>query len=68
MPAITAMRWNPVLRVFAERLRAKGKRPKHIIAAVMRRLLILAYGYSNPANRSTRPSPHDPSTTLSYSY
>jgi len=44
MPAITAMRWNPVLAAFAARLRANGKRPKQVIAAVMRRLLVLAYG------------------------
>ena len=44
MPAITAMRWNPVLASFAARLRANGKRPKQVIAAVMRRLLVLAYG------------------------
>ncbi len=43
-PAITAMRYNPVLKAFAIRLRANGKRPKQIIAAVMRRLLVLAYG------------------------
>jgi len=44
MPAIAAMRCNPVLSAFAARLRANGKRPKQIIAAVMRRLLVLAYG------------------------
>jgi transposase len=44
MPAITAMRWNPILSKWAESLRARGKRPKQIIAAVMRRLLVLAYG------------------------
>ncbi len=44
MPSITAMRCNPVLSAFAARLRANGKRPKQIIAAVMRRLLVLAYG------------------------
>jgi len=44
MPALTAMRCNPVLTAFATRLRANGKRPKQIIVAVMRRLLVLAYG------------------------
>ena len=43
MPAIAAMRANPVLRAFAERLRAKGKRPKVVITAVMRKLLLLAW-------------------------
>ncbi len=44
MPAIVAMRCNPILSAFAGRLRANGKRPKQIIVAVMRRLLVLAYG------------------------
>jgi transposase len=44
MPAIVAIRCNPVLKAFAERLRLAGKRGKQIIAAVMRRLLVLAYG------------------------
>ncbi len=44
MPAITAMRCNPILVDFSARLRARGKRPKQIIAAVMRRMLVIAYG------------------------
>ncbi len=44
LPAITACRFNPVLMAFARRLRERGKRPKQIIAAVMRRLLVIAYG------------------------
>lgn len=44
MPAIAATRYNPILADFAARLRARGKHPKQVIAAVMRRLLILAYG------------------------
>jgi len=43
-PAIVAMRYNPRLRQFAERLRALGKPSKKIIVAAMRKLLILAYG------------------------
>ena len=38
------MRCNPVLKAFADRLRGRGKRGKPIIVAVMRRLLVLAYG------------------------
>jgi hypothetical protein len=38
------MRCNPILKPFAARLRAAGKHSKQIIAAVMRRLLVLAYG------------------------
>lgn len=44
MPAIVAMQYNPVLKAFAQRLRLAGKRGKQIVAAVMRRLLVLAYG------------------------
>lgn len=43
-PAISAMRYNPVLRRFADRLRDRGKSNMTIIAAVMRKLLTLAYG------------------------
>jgi transposase len=43
MPVITAIRCNPALRVFAERLRAEGKQPKVVITAVMRKLLLLAW-------------------------
>ena len=43
LPATVAMRINPMLRVFAERLRAKGKPPKVVITAVMRKLLLLAW-------------------------
>lgn len=44
MPAVVAIRFNPALRDFAARLRLAGKANKQIIAAVMRRLLVLAYG------------------------
>jgi transposase len=43
-PAISAMRHNPILRQFADRLRERGKPKMTIIAAVMRKLLTLAYG------------------------
>lgn len=41
MAAFCATRHNPVLRRFAERLRANGKRFKVIIVAVMRKLLTI---------------------------
>lgn len=41
-PAMVAMRCNPQMREFAERLRNRGKPPKVIICAVMRKLLVLA--------------------------
>ena len=42
MAALTARRYNPALRAFAERLEAAGKRPKVILAAVARKLLVIA--------------------------
>jgi transposase len=43
-PAMSAIRFNPILRRFAERLRERGKSEMTIIVAVMRKLLTLAYG------------------------
>jgi transposase len=43
LPAVVAMRANPALRGFAERLRAAGKCPKVVVVAVMRKLLELAW-------------------------
>ncbi len=43
-PAISAIRYNPPIRAFAERLKARGKAKMTIVAAVMRKLLTLAYG------------------------
>jgi transposase len=42
-PAISAMRYNPLLRRFADRLRERRKSNMVIITAVMRKLLTLAY-------------------------
>jgi transposase len=44
MPAVAAIRCNPILKDFASWLRSSGKHGKQIVAAVMRRLLVLAYG------------------------
>lgn len=44
MAAVSAMRCNPVIRAFAERLRQRGKHFKQIVVAVMRKLLVLIYG------------------------
>lgn len=40
MAAVTAVRWNPVLRSFYERLLTAGKPKKKALTAVMRKLLI----------------------------
>lgn len=44
MPAVVAKKHNPILRVFAQRLESRGKLPKQVVVAVMRKLLHLAYG------------------------
>jgi transposase len=44
MPALTAMRHNPLLRAFAERLRQRGLPGRAVVIAVMRKLLHLVYG------------------------
>ncbi|MGH7590972.1 MAG: IS110 family transposase, partial [Gemmatimonadales bacterium] len=38
---LVAARWNPVLRVFYQRLRAAGKPAKVALTAVARKLLVL---------------------------
>ena len=44
MPALVAMRWNPLLRAHAERLAQRGKHKMAILGALMRKLLHLAFG------------------------
>jgi transposase len=44
LPAVAAMRFNPLLKRFAARLRERGKPPMVIVGAVMRKLLHQAYG------------------------
>lgn len=43
-PAIVGQQHNPTLRALADRLKAAGKAPMVIIGALMRKLLVLAYG------------------------
>lgn len=43
MPAMVAMRFNPVLQAFAQRLMERGKPSKVVIVAVMRKLIVLAF-------------------------
>jgi len=45
MPALVAIRFNPVLKNVYERLVSNGKPKKVAIVAVMRKLLILFYGF-----------------------
>lgn len=44
LPAMVAIRFNPVINVFAARLRAAGKSKMLIIGAVMRKLVHLVFG------------------------
>jgi transposase len=44
MPAVVAMKHNPILKRFYEGLLAKGKAKKSALGAVMRKLLHIAYG------------------------
>jgi transposase len=41
MATLTAMRCNPLIKTFADRLRAKGKKAKVVIVACMRKLMTL---------------------------
>lgn len=41
MAALVATRWNPVIRVFYQRVRAAGKAPKVALVAAMRKLLTM---------------------------
>jgi len=43
-PALTALRFNPLIRALGERLQAKGKSKMLILGAAMRKLLHIAFG------------------------
>jgi transposase len=43
MPVLTAVRKNPWLRAYYERLRARGKLPKVALVAAMRKLVVAVY-------------------------
>jgi len=44
MPAISAKRYNPIIRAFCQRLLDAGLSPKQVIGAAMRKLLHLIFG------------------------
>lgn len=44
LPAVSAKRWNPHVRALAARLEARGKSPKAIVVAAMRKLVHLCFG------------------------
>jgi transposase len=44
MPALAALRFNPIIKAFGERLKEKNKNGKVIVVAAMRKLLHMIYG------------------------
>jgi len=44
LPAVSAKNHNPIVRAFCQRLIDKGKAPKAVVGAAMRKLLHIAYG------------------------
>ena len=44
MPAMVALQYNPLMKVFAERLKSDGLAPKAVIAACMHKLIRQIYG------------------------
>ena len=44
MPAVVAMKHNPIIRNFAEKLEARGLCKLAIVTAVMRKLLHIVFG------------------------
>jgi transposase len=54
MPALVAIRFNPDLKAKYQHLTAAGKAPKQAIAAIMRKLVVLANALLK-ANRTWRP-------------
>jgi transposase len=45
LPALAALRWNPLVAALRQRLRDQGRlKPKQIVGAAMRKLLHLCFG------------------------
>jgi transposase len=52
MPALAAMRFNPAIAALAARLRSAGRlKPKQIVVAAMRKLLVLCFGVLKTGKR-----------------
>jgi transposase len=43
-PALSALKWNPIVKALGDRLKKQGRPRMLIVAAAMRKLLVLAYG------------------------
>jgi len=57
-PAVSALRWNPTIRVMRARLAAAGKQPMVIIGAAMRKLIHIAYGVLKTGRAYEPTCPH----------
>ena len=44
LPAMVCLRYNPIIKVFGEQLRANGKTKMQVIGAAMRKLVHIIYG------------------------
>ena len=44
MSALVAMKWNPIVDAFCERLLERGKPPMKVLGAAMRKLMHIIYG------------------------
>lgn len=49
-PAMVALKYNPLMKVFAERLKSDGLVPKAVIAACMHKLIRQIYGVLKSSN------------------
>lgn len=58
-PAIVAVRYNQIIKLFAQRLKQNGKTPMQVVGAAMRKLIHIAYGVIKN-NRPFDPTPACP--------
>lgn len=58
-PALSALRCNPAVKAFGDRLKDRGKRPMVVVGAAMRKLLAIAFGVLKSGR------PFDPNYALS---
>lgn len=50
LPAMTAKRYNPIVRSFCQRLASRGKNKMQVIGAAMRKLIHIAFGVLKSGN------------------
>ena len=44
LPALVALRYNPLVKIFGERMKLTGLAPKAVVGACMHKLAMLIYG------------------------